>query len=516
MNMPASRHALPLLLLLGACAGTPASMSPSPAVESRAGRGSLARSIDSLIAAPELRSASWGILIVDPLAADTLYTHNATKLLIPASNQKLVSSSVMLEQLGPDYRFRTTFGRRGTVSGETLHGDLAVVGRGDPTMSDHMQHDAMKPLRDIADSLVQRGIRHITGRVVASGNAFPGPVAGGGWPWDGLDASSYAGVDELLFNEGLSIIHVRAGSHLGDAAVVTTLPARTFPRVRSTAVTIAPLPAPAAGDPRLAAAARSRGRSLTGTHVAVYHDTASADADVMVTGDVALGDSASLVVTQHDPDAAFVAALTEALRDRGVVVDEQPARVESEHVDSLFTVVSVPLRTILPMILKPSQNQIAEVFLRTLGLERGGAGTADSGRRVVERQFAEWNIPSDGFVVRDGSGLSRNDYLSPDAIVGILDVMRRSPNFDLFYQSLPIAGVDGTIGNRMRGTPAQGNLHAKTGTLPMVRSLSGYVHTADGRLLEFSILCNGWTAPQSAVDRVGDAIGVMLASIHLR
>jgi D-alanyl-D-alanine carboxypeptidase/D-alanyl-D-alanine-endopeptidase (penicillin-binding protein 4) len=68
----------------------------------------------------------------------------------------------------------------------------------------------------------------------------------------------------------------------------------------------------------------------------------------------------------------------------------------------------------------------------------------------------------------------------------------------------------------MRGTPAQGNLHAKTGTLPMVRSLSGYVHTADGRLLEFSILCNGWTAPQSAVDRVGDAIGVMLASIHLR
>jgi D-alanyl-D-alanine carboxypeptidase/D-alanyl-D-alanine-endopeptidase (penicillin-binding protein 4) len=211
-----------------------------------------------------------------------------------------------------------------------------------------------------------------------------------------------------------------------------------------------------------------------------------------------------------------VDALTEALRDRGITVEGAPARADSTHLDSLFTVQSVPLREILPMILKPSQNQIAEVFLRTIGLERTGVGTADSGRRVIERQFADWKIPSDGFVVRDGSGLSRNDYLSPEAIIGILETMRKSPNFDLFYQSLPIAGVDGTIGSRMRGTPAQGNLHAKTGTLPMVRSLSGYVRSADGRLLEFSILCNGWTAPQAAVDRVADTIGIALASMRVR
>jgi D-alanyl-D-alanine carboxypeptidase/D-alanyl-D-alanine-endopeptidase (penicillin-binding protein 4) len=237
---------------------------------------------------------------------------------------------------------------------------------------------------------------------------------------------------------------------------------------------------------------------------------------VVVRGEIVAGDSAELVVTQHDPDEAYVGALTEALRDRGVVVDGQPPRADSVPVDSLFSVASSPLREILPMILKPSQNQIAEVFLRTIGLERAGVGTADSGRKVIERQFAEWKIPADGFVVRDGSGLSRNDYVSPEAVVDILDVMRRSPNFDLFYQSLPIAGVDGTIGSRMRGTPAQGNLHAKTGTLPMVRSLSGYVHSADGRLLEFSILCNGWTAPQSAVDRVGDSIGEALATIRVR
>jgi D-alanyl-D-alanine carboxypeptidase/D-alanyl-D-alanine-endopeptidase (penicillin-binding protein 4) len=468
-----------------------------------------------MIATPALRSASWGILIVDPVAAETLYSHNASKLLIPASNQKLVSSSVILEQLGPDFRYRTIFGARGGVAGDTLLGDLAVIGRGDPTTSTHMKGDAMQPLRDVADSLRAHGIAHITGRVVAAGNAFSGPVAGATWPWDGLDASSYAGVDELLFNEGLSTIRVRAGLNVGDSATVETLPSRSYPRIRNEVVTIAPTET-ARDSTRRASRGRGWGRGSAGTRLRAWHDTTAGGNSVEVSGSIALGDSAELVITQHDPDAAYVAALTEALRERGVSVDEQPARPDSARSDTLFTVQSVPLQEILPMILKPSQNQIAEVFLRTIGLERTGVGTADSGRRVIERQFADWKIPADGFVIRDGSGLSRNDYLSPEAIVDILDVMRRSPNFDLFHASLPNAGVDGTIGSRMRGTPAEGNLHAKTGTLPMVRSLSGYVHTADGRLLEFSILCNGWTAPQAEVDQVGDAIGVALASMRLR
>jgi D-alanyl-D-alanine carboxypeptidase/D-alanyl-D-alanine-endopeptidase (penicillin-binding protein 4) len=296
--------------------------------------------------------------------------------------------------------------------------------------------------------------------------------------------------------------------------MIETKPARTFPRVRNTVLTVTPA-AMLVADGQGAPAGRF-GRSNPATRVSAYHDTTTGGAVVVVQGTIAVGDSATVVITQHDPDAAYVAALTEAIRDRGITVDGQPARPETERVDSMFTVLSVPLREIMPMILKPSQNQIAEVFLRTIGLERTGVGTADSGRRVIERQFADWKIPADGFVVRDGSGLSRSDYISPEAIVDILDVMRRSPNFDVFYQALPIAGVDGTIGSRMRDTPAQGNLHAKTGTLPMVRSLSGYVHTADGRLLEFSILCNAWTTPQSSVDRVADSIGVALASMRLR
>jgi D-alanyl-D-alanine carboxypeptidase/D-alanyl-D-alanine-endopeptidase (penicillin-binding protein 4) len=235
-----------------------------------------------------------------------------------------------------------------------------------------------------------------------------------------------------------------------------------------------------------------------------------------VRGQIALGDSATLTIAQHDPDAAYVAALTEALRDRGIVVEHNKLESYAWRTDTLLTVQSVPLREILPAIMKPSQNQIAEIFLRTIGLEGTGVGTADSGRRVIERQFAEWKIAPDGFVVRDGSGLSRSDFVSPETIVAILDHMRRSANFQVFYDALPIAGVDGTIGTRMRNTPAQANLHAKTGTLQMVRSLSGYVTTADKRLLLFSVLCNNWTTPQADVDRVADSIGAMLASMTLR
>ena len=499
---------LSAIAALTGCGGARATTSPTPASPPAVTRAGLTRMIDSMVNAPEFRTALWGILIVDPEAHDTLYAHNAAKLFIPASNQKLVSSSVMLEQLGPEYRFRTTFAAHGTIADGTLSGDLAVIGRGDPTMSDRMMKgDAMAALRAIADSLSQRGIRRITGNVVAVGDAFPGPVRGAAWPWDGLNGASFAGVDELLFNEGLSTFRVRPGANIGDPGVVETRPARTFPNVRVMVTTVARDTTAAAA----AAAATGRGgRGGTGTRVSAYQDTLTSA--VIVRGQIAVGDSATITLPQHDPNTAFVASLTEAMAERGIIVDRQATTwTQDPRVDSLFTVLSVPLKEILPAVMKPSQNQIAEAFLRTLGLERAGVGTADSGRRVVERQFAAWNIPSDAFVVRDGSGLSRSDLISPEAILGILEAMRRSPNFAVFYESLPIAGVDGTIRTRMRDTPAQGNLRAKTGTLSMVRSLSGYVRTADGRLLEFSMLCNNWTTPQAAVDRVQDSIGAALA-----
>ena len=240
----------------------------------------------------------------------------------------------------------------------------------------------------------------------------------------------------------------------------------------------------------------------------------SSRAGVLVSGAIAAGDSAVVEITFRDQSAAYVLALREALAARGITVDGA-ATDSSASLTPLVSMQSPTLREVMPFFEKPSQNQIGELLLKTLGLEKTGVGRADSGSRVVSRQLLAWGAQADGFAVRDGSGLSRHDYVTPRTLITVIDAMRKHNDFRVFHDALPIAGVDGTIRNRMKGTPAQGNIHAKTGTLDKARSLSGYVTTADGRMLLFSALCNNYVVPTRRVDAVTDAIGVRLASMRL-
>lgn len=477
----------------GAHTGTPSPALPSAVV-------ALQHSVDSMVNAPQFRSAMFGILVVDPVAGDTLVSHNAGKLFIPASNQKLLTGSVALQLLGPDFRFQTYVGATGAVTDGVLQGDLVVSGTGDPSVSDHMAKDAMIPLRAMAESLSAHGVRHVTGAIVPGSDAFPGATLGFGWAWDDLDYDYSAGVDELYFNEGFSRVVVRGGAAPGDSIAVETLPARSVPRVRVWARTVARAP----GD-----TSRGRGRTLE-----VRQDSTDA-ATVIVDGTIAAGDSAVLTITNRDPERVYLLALREALQARGITVEGGVSPWRGTAVYPLFAQLSPPLSEIMHAFEKPSQNQIGEILLRTLGRVRAGVGTPDSGARVVRDQLLAWGAAPDGMRVRDGSGLSRHDVVTPETIIRVLDAMRQSPNFATFRDALPLAGVDGTIARRMIGTPAQGNVHAKTGTLDMVRSLSGYVTTADGRLLLFSVLANNWTVNVRQVEAVQDAIAVQLATMRL-
>jgi D-alanyl-D-alanine carboxypeptidase/D-alanyl-D-alanine-endopeptidase (penicillin-binding protein 4) len=395
---------------------------------------------DSLIGDPMFRSANWGVLVVDPRNGDTLYSHNAGKLFMPASNEKILTGATALTQLGPDFRFVTRFASNGPQRDSTLDGDLIVIGRGDPTFSDSMRAgDYRNAFRDMADSLARRGIRRIHGSLRRAGDAFPDSTYGFGWQVDDLRTPSGAVIDELFVNEGL----------------------------------------------------------LPGKRVRANGDTVSAPTII------------------RDPAAAFLDAFAAALAERHITLDG-PVDGKTILADSalipLFQLRSAPLSAILTRMAKPSQNQIAEILFKTLALEKTGVGTADSGRRVVERQLLAWGALPDGFAVRDGSGMSRHDYVTPETIVRVLDAMRQSHDFPVWYDALPIAGVDGTISARMKGTPAEKNVHAKTGTVDKARSLSGYVTTADGRILLFSFLCNNFSVPNREVERVQDAILVLLAS----
>jgi D-alanyl-D-alanine carboxypeptidase/D-alanyl-D-alanine-endopeptidase (penicillin-binding protein 4) len=422
------------LALLAACG--PAGAPPSPAL---APLPALRHSIDSLVNDPMFANAQLGVLIVNPATGDTLYSRNAGKLFMPASNQKILTAAVALAQLGPDYRYQTVIGKRGELSNGVLAGDLIVIGRGDPTVSDRVYGNAAAVMEAMADSLRTRGITRVTGTLRQGGNAFPDSIYGYGWEWDDLTGSSGAPVDELLYNEGM-------------------------------------VQRPAKID----------GRDTT------------------------------ISVATRTPGYAYLSALYLAMSRRGIVVDSLvDLAVDSltAPYDTVYTFQSPPLREILKHFMKPSQNQIGEALLKTLGLEKTGVGVADSGAAVVRRQLADWGVDSTGVVVYDGSGLSRHDLVSPEALVKTLvAMMSDSTTFAVFYDALPIAAVDGTIRTRMANTPAAGNLRAKTGTIEFVRSLSGYVSTADDQLLVFSMLSNHFTTRVAEVTRLQDAIGVLLAS----
>ncbi|MEP6731280.1 MAG: D-alanyl-D-alanine carboxypeptidase/D-alanyl-D-alanine-endopeptidase [bacterium] len=495
-----SPHRIAALLFVAACAGGSAGTSaPSPVASSS--RSALRQFIDSLVDVPEFRSTNWGLLVVDPGRGETLYARNADKLFMPASNMKLLTGSTALTQLKPGYRWSTTLFARGAVRDGVLAGDLVIRANGDPSISAHMQKgDALAPLRAIADSLRAHGVTHVRGRLIAW-SLFTDEPLGFGWSWDDLDESYSAGVDATYFNEGFTEVVVYGGARVGDSVRALTRPAATYPRLIVRARTTDQLASGAVSSDTAAA------RRIT-----VGQD--SSHTGVLVGGTIAVGDSVIVELAFRDQRAAYLAALREALTSRGITVDDV-ATASSPTTDSLFTMRSPTLREVLPFFEKPSQNQIGEILFKTLALEKTGFGRADSASRVVSRQLIEWGAASDGFAVRDGSGLSRHDYVSPRTLVRVLDVMRRSPDFKMFYDALPIAGVDGTIRSRMKNTPAQGNVHAKTGTLDKARSLSGYVTTADGRLLLFSALCNNYVVPTRRVDMVTDALSIRLASMRL-
>lgn len=487
--MRSAQWRLLLLVIVSACGrGT---LAPAPAFDDRS---ALRHVIDSMLAAPETRSARWGVLIVDPEAGDTLYSHDAGKLLVPASNQKILTAAVALDALGPDYRFDTWFLARGELREGVLDGDLLVVGRGDPSVSDHLAGDAMLPLQLVADSLAARGLSRVRGRLLAHGNAFPDANIGHAWEHDDLATTSGAAIDELLFNEGFAVLNVKAGAAPGDSVSVAVTPARTYPAVRVLATTIAR----GAGEDSLA-------------QLSAVKDTVRGD--VVLSGTIPAGDSARLTVTHRDPAAAYIAAFREALAERGIAVDDS-VFPDSAAIDTLFVMQSPPLSQILAAFLKPSQNQIGEILFKTVALARTDTGTGRVARRLFAERLRSWGAEPDGFLVWDGSGLSRQDLVSPETLIRVLDAMRKGPHFQTYYDAFPVAGVDGTLRTRMRGTAGEANVRGKTGTLSNVRSLSGYVTTADGRLMLYSVLANHYLVPTAYISRVQDTIAVRLSRLR--
>ena len=473
-------------------AGVAAAVAREPAQATGPARTAVLQAfVDSLVQLPQFSSAHWGMLIVSPDRADTLAEVQADRLVMPASNQKLVTAAVGLAQLGADYQWRTTFTRTGPVVRGVLRGDLVVTGTGDPSISTAMRTDPLSAFDPLIAALRSAGITRIAGRVrVSETKAFPGSPLGFGWDWDDLDAAYGAGVTELMFNEAFTDVQVRGCGAPGRLACVTTTPARASPTIRSQVTTRAAGSGPA--------------------EIEWWRDSA-ATPGITIRGTIAAHDSLEFSAAQPDGRATYIAAVREALARGNISV--RNTAIGGSGSDTVIVLRSLPLRDVLGAMQKPSQNQIAEALFRTIAREATGVGTPDSARAVIERQLAQWGVRPDAYAVRDGSGLSRHDYISPRALVQLLETMRRSANFTTFHESLPLAGKEGTLRNRMQ-TVALGRVRAKTGTIDKARALSGYVTTADGEMLIFSLIANNYVVPTREVDRIAELIVERLVNMR--
>jgi D-alanyl-D-alanine carboxypeptidase/D-alanyl-D-alanine-endopeptidase (penicillin-binding protein 4) len=417
---------------------------------------------------------------------------NAKKLMMPASNLKIVTLAAAAERLGWDYTYETKVFAAGMIQAGTLQGDLIVVGSGDPSIT---EKDAETLFANWASRLRAAGVRTIAGRVVGDDDLFEDRGLGFGWSWDDLPDDYAAGVSALQFNENAVRVTIAPGPAAGDSAGISVSPPASGLAVVSAVTT------GASGGTASIATARLPGSMR-----------------LELRGSIPAGASpAALAVSVENPTLFFVTALRDALIANGI--DVRGPAVDIDDIGDaaprpaapLISYRSAPLATLAVRLMKISQNLYAETLLKTLATD--APHSADSGRREAAAALQAWGVGADALIQRDGSGLSRYDYVSADALVTILTHVDRDERLrGPFEATLPIAGRDGSLSNRMKGTAAEGNARAKTGSMSNVRGVSGYVTTADGEPLVFSILANNFDTPAATVNEATDKIVVALAS----
>ena len=493
MSYRNNSYAIVVALAANACATT---TRPSPASPTLPPLPALARDLDAILAQPALQHGYWGVVVKSLARDETLFAVNARKLMLPASSMKVVTLAAAAEKLGWEFRYETTLHAAGPVEAGTLQGDLVVVGTGDPSLG-AAEGMADRLFAEWAEVLKQRGIRTIAGRVVGDDNRFEDETLGFGWSWDDLPDDYAAGVGALQFNENAVRITVTPGPAAGDTAAVSVAPGGSGLNVTGNVVT------GASGG-----AASITTRRLPGSTT------------LELRGSIPLrANPSTLAVAVDNPTMFFAGALRNAL-----IANDIDVRGEAADIDDvrpvpriagapLVTYRSPPLSALAERLMKVSQNQYAETFLKTVS--EGEVRSAAAGRTGALAILHAWGVQPAELIMRDGSGLTRYDFVSPEALVTVLghvyrDAKLRGP----FEASLPIAGRDGTLANRMKGTPAEGNVRAKSGSMTGVRSLSGYVRTAGDEDLVFAIVANNFETPPDVVNAATDAIVVRLATFR--
>jgi D-alanyl-D-alanine carboxypeptidase/D-alanyl-D-alanine-endopeptidase (penicillin-binding protein 4) len=483
------------------CAQQPKpTVSPRPLAPPKRGVKALKNDLASYYQAPAFKNAVWGVLVKSLATGETLFAVNPGTFLMPASNMKVVTMAAAAERLGWNYTFTTKVVATGSVEEGVLKGDLVVVGSGDPSLGGRPT-EGPSVVERWADQIRARGIRRIDGRLIGQDNVFDDEGLGQGWAWDYLAYGYATPVGGLDFNENVVRLTFAPGAAAGDPVSVVARPEGSGLLIEAAVKTAA---ADGSDDINVVRLPGSQRLGVSGAVPAGKGDLAQ-------------------TVSVENPTEFMVGAFRQALLSRGIEVaggaadvDALPAPPDLTNAETLVTYTSPPLSEIGKVLLKVSQNLYADALLKVIGRPAdGGPATTREGRRALREVLQGWGIAPEQYAQADGSGLSRYNYLTADVLVTVLTRMYSDDrHLEPFITALPIAGVDGTIAGRMKDTRAQGNARAKTGSIANARALSGYVTSADGEPLVFSMIVNNFNVPQSQADAVIDRAVVRLAEFR--
>ena len=449
------------------------------------------------VATGPLARAHWGIAVRELDTGRWIARHAADRYFVPASNLKLVVAATALERLGADYAWRTSVYGTAPIGGAgVLDGDLVLYGRGDPNLSGRFAPSITAIFDALADSLAARGLARVTGSLLADESLWDADYLRGDWAAYDLLWWYAAPVGALGFNDNAIDVHIRPGDRVGDPPVVSAEPASAFYSIENRAVT--------------GAAGSTSTFDLTrepGTNRVIAYGSLPLDAEPEVE-----------YFAVVDPAGWAATAFREALARRGIDV-AGPVRTVSRPVDSpvaagdtvaLAAHVGPPLARVVDAVLSRSQNWHAEQLLKTVAREVAGEGSWSAGLGIERGTLAALGVDTTAFRLKDASGLSSANLVTPEAVVALLGAMRDRAGWPAFRDALPVAAESGSLRRRFTGTPAAGRVRAKTGYIENVYALSGYLTTLSGRDYAFSVIVNQ-TAGESAVAAIDALVAGLVA-----
>lgn len=503
-----------LVLLAGWGAAVEARPQSLPAAQQAAGTSGVAQEnktgkrfaerAESLVSAAPVNKGEWGLLVVDAATGETLYEKNADRFFTPASNMKLLTTALVLDKLGPDFRFRTTVETHGAIAQGVLSDDLILVGRGDPNLSnrkfpfdvkEEFDGPSEKVLIELADQVVAHGVKEISGDIVGDDSYFPRDRYPHGWEIDDMVWEYGAAISAIVLDDNTVTLTLTPGEKAGDRIVGAVEPATPDFAVRNEVTT----------------SDRAEKADLTlvrepGSNMVVLSGTLPAKSAPR-----------KLVLAIQEPAQHAASMLARLLAERGVRFwGTARANHEPDPAEASRTVLaeheSLPLGDTLKLVNKISQNLHTEMLLRTAARQQGRWAKSDDLLKFPEEFYAKVGIAPGDVLEEDGSGMSRHDLVTPRALVALLLYAHKQSWFPVYFGSLPVAGIDGTLNDRMKKAGMVGRIHAKTGSVEHVKNLSGYADTPGGRRLIFSFLSNN----ENVQDRqVHDALdGLCMAMVE--